>query len=331
MLFGFLVRDLHALDRVQRRHGRQHARLLPALRRLSEQRHRRRLAGIAAGAALHKKLQREDGIAVAFAGDGVDRLRAGPRGDELRRHGAVRPAVAGALQGRAAGPLLLHQQLLRHGRPDPRRDHGLGPPGADRRGREPANLHAETVDGANPLPSPTRSPGSARSSSTGKGPALLDVETYRISGHSTTDANVYRTREEMQAWSPPIPSRPTQQACAAGLLDATCRRARRRCGPRSKETIRAVTAAAVNPEAAPPIDIAARPTLIGGLMYSHGSRDLNGADLALAEAAAASLPSPPARQEEPHRAWAGRGEALADAGDHLPRRALRGDPPPLPA
>ena len=34
-------RDLHALERLQRRHGRQHARLLPALRRLSEQRHRR--------------------------------------------------------------------------------------------------------------------------------------------------------------------------------------------------------------------------------------------------------------------------------------------------
>ena len=55
-----------------------------------------------------------------------------------------------------------------------------------------------------------------------------------------------------------------------------------------RETIRAVTAAAVNPEAAPPIDIAARPTLIGGLMYSHASRDLTGADPALAEAAAAS-------------------------------------------
>ena len=36
----------------------------------------------------------------------------------------------------------------------------------------------------------------------GKGPALLDVECYRTGGHSTTDANVYRTKEELAAWEP---------------------------------------------------------------------------------------------------------------------------------
>ena len=92
-------------------------------------------AGIATGAALRKKLAGEDGIAVAIERRRLDRLRPGLRGDELRRHGAVRHAVDRRPQGRPAGALLLHQQFLRHGRPDLRRDHGLGPAVADRRRR----------------------------------------------------------------------------------------------------------------------------------------------------------------------------------------------------
>ena len=34
----------------------------------------------------------------------------------------------------------------------------------------------------------------------GEGPALLDIECYRYSGHSTTDTNAYRSRDEMKAW-----------------------------------------------------------------------------------------------------------------------------------
>ncbi|WP_255346898.1 thiamine pyrophosphate-dependent enzyme, partial [Sedimentibacter sp. B4] len=34
----------------------------------------------------------------------------------------------------------------------------------------------------------------------GRGPVLLDTITYRISGHSPSDASSYRTREEIEAW-----------------------------------------------------------------------------------------------------------------------------------
>ena len=33
-----------------------------------------------------------------------------------------------------------------------------------------------------------------------KGPVLLDTLTYRISGHSPSDASSYRSKEEIEAW-----------------------------------------------------------------------------------------------------------------------------------
>lgn len=34
----------------------------------------------------------------------------------------------------------------------------------------------------------------------GKGPILIEAKTYRYSGHSKSDANVYRTQEEIESW-----------------------------------------------------------------------------------------------------------------------------------
>ena len=50
-------------------------------------------------------------------------------------------------------------------------------------------------------PSPTPSPRKRALLLAGEGPALLDVECYRSAGHSTTDANAYRTKDEIERWS----------------------------------------------------------------------------------------------------------------------------------
>ena len=59
-------------------------------------------------------------------------------------------------------------------------------------------LHAETVDGSNPLAVADAVTRKRKCLLDGGGPALLDIECYRYSGHSTSDANVYRSREEMK-------------------------------------------------------------------------------------------------------------------------------------
>ena len=107
-------------------------------------------------------------------------------------------ALAAAFRPTPAGAVLLHQQFLRHGQTDPRRNHGLGRL-PDRRRCRPGQLHAETVDGSNPLAVADAVARKTDLLRAGEGPALLDIECYRYSGHSTTDTNAYRSRDEMKA------------------------------------------------------------------------------------------------------------------------------------
>ena len=41
----------------------------------------------------------------------------------------------------------------------------------------------------------------------GKGPSLVECRTYRVSGHSGNDKNVYRTRNEIIRWKQDCPIR----------------------------------------------------------------------------------------------------------------------------
>ncbi len=62
------------------------------------------------------------------------------------------------------------------------------------------NFHAETVDGNNPLAVLDAIRRKKAVIAAGEGPVLLDILTYRQSGHSPSDAGSYRTREELEAW-----------------------------------------------------------------------------------------------------------------------------------
>jgi len=54
----------------------------------------------------------------------------------------------------------------------------------------------------------------------GEGPTLLECQTYRWKGHSKSDANVYRTREEIEAWKARCPiKRLRERLIADGVLD----------------------------------------------------------------------------------------------------------------
>ena len=61
-------------------------------------------------------------------------------------------------------------------------------------------MHAERVDGYNPLAVADATERTKKLLLAGKGPALLDVITYRLSGHSPSDAMAYRTKEELAGW-----------------------------------------------------------------------------------------------------------------------------------
>ena len=224
-------------------------------------------AGIATGAALRRKLAGEDGIVVANAGDGS--TGCGPVWEAMNFAAMAQfdtlwdePYKGGlpvlffftnnfyAMGGQTRGETMGWERLSRIGA-----------------GVNPAQMHAETVDGTNPLAVADAVARKRALLLEGKGPALLDVECYRSVGHSTTDANAYRTREEMKAWADFDPiARLGSSLLEAGVLTQDAMEAMRQD---VAQQILAVTRAAVDPAIAPPVDVPARPTRIGEMMFCN--------------------------------------------------------------
>ena len=67
-------------------------------------------------------------------------------------------------------------------------------------GINPEQMHAERVDGYNPLAVIDAMTRKREILQRGDGPVLLDTVTYRFSGHSPSDASSYREKAEIEAW-----------------------------------------------------------------------------------------------------------------------------------
>jgi len=67
-------------------------------------------------------------------------------------------------------------------------------------GVNPEQMHAERVDGYNPLAVADAVVRKKEIIEQGDGPVLLDTITYRFSGHSPSDQSSYRERSEIEAW-----------------------------------------------------------------------------------------------------------------------------------
>src|SRR5262249_45347255 len=67
-------------------------------------------------------------------------------------------------------------------------------------GVNPEAMHAERVDGYNPLAVADAIERKKAILLEGRGPVLLDTVTYRFSGHSPSDASSYREKGEVDLW-----------------------------------------------------------------------------------------------------------------------------------
>jgi Pyruvate/2-oxoglutarate dehydrogenase complex, dehydrogenase (E1) component, eukaryotic type, beta subunit len=67
-------------------------------------------------------------------------------------------------------------------------------------GVNPEQMHAERVDGYNPLAVIDAIKRKKKILEEKKGPILMDTLTYRFTGHSPSDASSYRSKEEIEAW-----------------------------------------------------------------------------------------------------------------------------------
>lgn len=158
-------------------------------------------ADIAVGAALYKKVNRKKGIVIANIGDGA--MGCGPVWEALCL--AAMDQYKKLWEGEYKGglPFILNVFNNHYGMGGQTRGETMGFDMLARIGAgvNPEQMHAERVDGYNPLAIIDAIRRKKKILLEDKdGPVLLDTVTYRYSGHSPSDASSYRTKEEIEAW-----------------------------------------------------------------------------------------------------------------------------------
>lgn len=173
-------------------------------------------ADIAVGAALFKHVNKKPGIAIANIGDAA--AGCGPTWEALcfatmdqfkelwdAGHRGGLPLIMNfvnnfyGMGGQPVGETMGFKVLARLGA-----------------GLSPDQLHAERVDGYNPLAVVDAIRRKKKVIERGDGPVLLDTVTYRFSGHSPSDASSYREKQEVEAWQVVDPT----VTFAANMVDA---------------------------------------------------------------------------------------------------------------
>ncbi len=156
-------------------------------------------AAISTGAALFKKINGKQGIVVCNAGDGA--MARGPVWEAMNF--AAMDQFHTLWENHKGGmPILFNVFNNSYGMGDQTRGETMGYDMLARIGSgiSPTQFHAERIDGFNPLAVIDAMERKLKILRAGEGPVLLDTVTYRYSGHSTSDQNAYRTKEEIDAW-----------------------------------------------------------------------------------------------------------------------------------
>jgi 2-oxoisovalerate dehydrogenase E1 component len=157
-------------------------------------------ADIATGAALFKRVNKKGGLCIANIGDAS--MGCGPVWEAFgfasmdqynqlwdEAHQGGLPIIFNVMNnfygmgGQTAGETMAYGSVARIGA-----------------GVNPHAMHAERVDGYNPLAVADAIRRKREVLENGTGPVLLETLTYRISGHSPSDASSYRMKEEIEAW-----------------------------------------------------------------------------------------------------------------------------------
>lgn len=132
-------------------------------------------------------------------------------------------------------------------------------------------MHAERVDGYNPLAVIDAFKRKKQILEEKRGPVLLDTLTYRFSGHSPSDASSYREREEIEAWMQAdsiewfktelVTNGIASSDALAAIKEETI------------ESLKKVLEITIDDKVSPLMNLDAHPDTIGEMMFSNESRD----------------------------------------------------------
>ena len=227
-------------------------------------------ATIATGASLFKKCNDKDGVVVANLGDGS--MGRGPVWEALSfatmdqyrtlweegRKGGL-PLIFNinnnsyGMGGQTCGETMGYGELARMGA-----------------GVTESQLHAERVDGYNPLAVIDAYRRKLPLVKSGEGPVFLDVVTYRLLGHSTSDQNAYRTKEEIEAWKAQDPIITFRKAIVdAGIAEDSEFDA---IWAKTKERMARICRLAADKEASPYLDFDKDPAIVERVMLNNGKQ-----------------------------------------------------------
>lgn len=225
-------------------------------------------ATIATGASLYKKCNDKDGVVIANLGDGS--MGRGPVWEALSfatmdqyrtlweegKKGGL-PLIFNinnnsyGMGGQTCGETMGYGELARMGA-----------------GVTESQLHAERVDGYNPLAVIDAYRRKLPLVKSGEGPVFLDVVTYRLLGHSTSDQNAYRTKEEIEAWKAQDPIVTFRKAIVdAGIAEDSEFDA---IWAKTKERMARICRLAADKDASPYLDFDKDPAIVERLMLNNG-------------------------------------------------------------
>ncbi len=226
---------------------------------------------ISVGAALFKKVNRKKGIVVANIGDAS--MACGPVWEGLSFATMDQFKTLWDDDMKGGLPLIINIVNNQYGMGGQTCGETMGYNIAARvgAGLNDDQMHAERVDGYNPLAVIDAYRRKKKVLEEKKGPVLLDVLTYRFSGHSPSDASSYRTKEEIEAWE----EQDSIVWFGSELVKAgiATKEELEKIKAETTELITESMKLAIDDEVSPHMDMKKYPNLIGEMMFSDKNQD----------------------------------------------------------
>jgi 2-oxoisovalerate dehydrogenase E1 component len=226
---------------------------------------------ISVGAALYKKINRKPGLVVCNIGDAS--MGCGPvwEGISFATMDQYKTLWTGEYKGGL--PLIFNFMNNLYGMGGQTMGETMGYDILARVGAgvNPEMMHSERVDGYNPLAVIDAFRRKKKIIEEKKGPVLLDTLTYRISGHSPSDASSYRSKEEIEAWQK------EDSIISYGCMLTDARIAKQdqldQITAETKELLKHILKLTIDDNISPRMNLTADPDAIGKMMFSNGSED----------------------------------------------------------
>ncbi len=224
---------------------------------------------ISVGAALYKKINRKPGIVVCNIGDAS--MGCGPVWEGICFAAMDQYKTLWDGEYRGGLPLIFNFMNNLYGMGGQTCGETMGFDILARVGAgvNPDSMHAERVDGYNPLAVIDAFKRKKQILEEKRGPVLLDTLTYRISGHSPSDASSYRSKEEIDAWM----QEDSIVAYGKSLVTAgiTVQVNLENISGEIKELLTQMLRLSINDTISPRLNLKKDPDFIGGMMFSNSS------------------------------------------------------------